>query len=155
MQNDHPSRKHPAHGVLFVDGQRTIIFDTVCTKYRKPWLANDEVHALLREVWHDATAWLMGRYIILPDHIHLFAGATNETDIEYDNWVTYWKSQFSKRHKNREHRWLTDHWDRRIRNAVSYDVKSEYVRCNAVRHGLVENPEEWPFQGEINELRWD
>jgi len=154
VKNDYPRRRHPAHGVFFIDGQPTIIFDTVCTKGRKPWLANDEVHALLRAVWQGATAWLMGRYIIMPDHIHFFARAT-ETNIEYDHWVTYWKSQFSKHHKNRDPRWLTDHWDKRIRNAVSYAAKCEYVRCNAVRHGLVDEPGKWPFQGEIHELRWD
>jgi putative transposase len=71
-------RKHPAHGVLFVEGQPTIVFGTVCTKDRNPWLACDDVHALLCEVWRDATAWLLGRYIILPDHIHFFAGATDQ-----------------------------------------------------------------------------
>jgi len=50
MTNIVPNRKHPTHGVLYVDGQPTIIFDTVCTKDRKQWLACDEVHDLLREV---------------------------------------------------------------------------------------------------------
>ena len=95
----------------------------------------------------------MGRYIIMPDHIHFFAAAT-ETTIEYDNWVTYWKSQFSKRHKNREHRWQTDHWDTRVRNERLYEEKWEYVRWNPVRRGLVEKPEEWPYQGEVYQLRW-
>ena len=66
-------RKHPAHGVLYVAGQPTIIFDTVCTKDRSRWLANDEVHELLQQVWREATAWFMGRYMILPDHIQFFS----------------------------------------------------------------------------------
>ena len=37
-------RKHPAHGVAFVEGQPTIVFDTINTKDRVPWLACDEVH---------------------------------------------------------------------------------------------------------------
>ena len=41
--NHAPRRKRPAHGVLAVDGQPTIVFDTVCTKNRDPWLARDEV----------------------------------------------------------------------------------------------------------------
>src|SRR5262245_30305565 len=114
-----PKRKHPAHGILFVEGQPTIIFDTVCTKERGKWLANDIVHNLLREVWLDADAWWMGRYMIMTDHIHFFAAAT-ESPISYENWVKYWKSQFSKRHKNLEHRWLTDHWDVRVRSAKAY-----------------------------------
>ncbi|MCH7726256.1 MAG: hypothetical protein IH991_07235 [Planctomycetes bacterium] len=95
-----------------------------------------------------------GCYIVMPDHIHFFAGAT-EVNIEYDNWVTYWKSQFSKRHKSRDQRWLTDHWDTRMRSVVTYEEKWEYVRFNAARHGLVEEPEDWPYQGEVYELRWD
>ena len=66
--SDLPQRKHPAHGVLYVDRQPTIVFDTVCTKDRKPWLANQDVHNLLREVWADASAWLVGRYVVMPDH---------------------------------------------------------------------------------------
>src|ERR1700693_3431398 len=97
-----PTRKHPVHGVLFVDGQPTIIFDTVCTKDRSPWLANDAVHQLLREIWFEASASLIGRYMIMPDHIHFFAAAT-ESPIPYENWVKYWKSQFTKRHKVPEH----------------------------------------------------
>ena len=97
MTEDSQKRKHPAHGVFFLDRKATIVFDTVCTKNRMTWLACDEVHQLLRAVWHEATEWLMGRYTILPDHIHFFAGAT-ESCIEYENWVTYWKSQFSRQH---------------------------------------------------------
>jgi putative transposase len=148
-----PIRKHPAHGVLYVEGQPTVIFDTVCTRNRKPWLANEDVHALLQEVWRDADAWLMGRYMIMPDHIHFFVGAT-ESPIEYDSWVQYWKSQFSKRHKRPECRWLTDHWDTRMRSEKQYEEKWLYVVYNPVRHGLVARPEDWPYHGEIYELRW-
>ena len=154
MTDKRPRRKHPAHGILVIDGQPTIIFDTVCTKDRKPWLACESVHQTLRAVWQEATAWLMGRYMILPDHLHFFAAAT-ESNIPYDRWVTYWKSQFSKRHGDPEHFWQTDHWDTRIRNAERYEQKYEYVRWNPVRLGLVEKPEEWPYQGEIHVLRWD
>jgi putative transposase len=152
--SDLPQRKHPAHGVLYVDCQPTIIFDTVCTKDRKPWLANQDVHSLLRDVWTDASAWLVGRYVIMPDHIHLFAAATS-TEIEFKNWVKYWKSQFTKRHKVADHRWQTDDWDTRMRTAQQYEEKWEYVRFNPVRHKLTQRPEDWPFWGILNELRWE
>ena len=147
-------RKHPAHGVLFIDNQPTIIFDTVCTKNREPWLATDEIHKLLCEVWRNADLWLMGRYIIMPDHIHFFAAAT-ENSIEYDNWVTYWKSQFTKRHKNKTHRWQSDHWDTRMRTAKQYEEKWDYVRRNAERHGLVSDADDWMYQGDIYDWRWE
>ncbi|MBM4067628.1 MAG: hypothetical protein FJ271_01600 [Planctomycetes bacterium] len=148
-----PDRKHPAHGILIVASQPTIIFDTVCTKNRGTWLANDSVHDLLRQVWFEASAWLMGRYIIMPDHIHFFAAATL-SEISYDNWVRYWKSQFSKRHKTAGHDWLVDHWDSRIRSESAYAEKWDYMLQNPVRAGLVARSEDWPYQGVIHNLPW-
>ncbi|MFN8706769.1 MAG: transposase [Planctomyces sp.] len=149
-----PYRRHPAHGVLYVEGQPTIIFDTVCTKNRRSWLANDEIHQLLREVWCEASAWLVGRYIIMPDHIHMFVAATTP-DVDFRNWVKYWKSQFTRRHKFPDHRWQANDWDTRMRTAEQYEEKWEYVRFNAVRHQLVTCPEDWPFQGTLTELKWE
>ncbi|MFP6620829.1 MAG: hypothetical protein VB877_15905 [Pirellulaceae bacterium] len=41
-----------------------------------------------------------------------------------------------------------------MRNQDVYEDKWEYIRWNPVRHGLVENPEDWPFQGEIHKTIW-
>jgi REP-associated tyrosine transposase len=154
LNDDLPRRKHPAHGMLFVDGQPTVIFDTICTKDRVPWLANHEVHELLRKVWTEATAWCVGRYMIMPNHIHLFAAGT-ESSIAYKNWVQYWKSQFSKGHKVAEHRWQTDDWDTRMRSPEQFEDKWAYVVENPVRKGLVARSEGWPYQGVIFDWRWE
>lgn len=154
MQPEFHGRKHPVHGVLFIPGRPTIVFGTVCTKGRNPWLASESVHALLRGVWADARAWLLGRYVIMPDHVHFFAAAT-ESEISFDHWVRYWKSWFSKRHGIAEQRWQTDHWDVRMRNGTHFEECWEYVRWNPVRHGLVSRPDEWPFQGEVFPVRWE
>ena len=147
-------RKHPPHHSL-IERHNTplIVFLTVCTKDRRPWLATDEVHALLRSVWTDASAWLVGRYVLMPDHVHLFA-APGGAGIVFDNWVKYWKSQFSKRHLDVTHRWQTDHFDRRLRDGENYEQKWEYVRTNPVRHGLVARVEDWPYHGELSPLPW-
>jgi putative transposase len=148
-----PRRKHPVHGVILLPDQPTIVFLTVCTKDRAQWLASPDIHDLLLAVWTNAAAWLVGRYVIMPDHIHLFA-ALGTLELPLENWVKYWKSQFTKQHRCPEHRWQTDHWDTRLRSGQSYEDKWQYVFNNPVRHGLVERPEEWPHQGEIYELRW-
>lgn len=150
---DHPERKHPAHGVLEIEGQPTIVYVTVCTKQRVPWLATEQNHELLRSVWQSATAWLVGRYVLMPDHLHLFA-SPGDLDIGLDDWVKYFKSQFRKEHPDKSIRWQTDHWDTRLRSGESYDDKWQYVVNNPVRHGLVERAEEWPYQGELFGLRW-
>jgi putative transposase len=153
-QSDFPVRKHPAHGVHLKNGQPTIVFLTVSTQARKPWLPFPEIHEQLRQVWTAATAWLVGRYIIMPDHIHLFAALSANLEIPFDNWVRYWKSQFGKLHRRKEHDWQTDHWDTRMRNQEQYVEKLDYAINNPVRGGLVTRPEDWPYQGEIYELAW-
>jgi putative transposase len=131
----------------------TIVFLTVCTQRRRPYLANERIHSMLVEVWRDAAAWRVGRYVLMPDHIHLFAGPASRT-IPFDNWVRYWKSQFTRRCGLGDHRWQPDHWDRTLRNGESYEEKWKYVRDNPVRHGLVQDADDWPFQGELNQLAW-
>jgi putative transposase len=146
-------RRHPAHGVQIQSTLPTIVLLTVCTKGRQRWLASNENHALLRSIWRAATSWRVGQYVLMPDHVHLFA-APDKPEVPLDNWVRYWKSQFTKAHGVRAHRWQVDHWDRRLRSGEGYAEKWEFVRCNPVRHGLVARPEDWPFQGMVFELEW-
>jgi len=148
-----PQRGHPAHGVKAQTDLPTIIFLTVCTKNRNPWLASADIHDLLVRVWSAATAWIVGRYVVMPDHLHLFA-TPGTPELPLENWVKYWKSRFSNAHRNLAHEWQVDHWDRRLRSDDSYDQKWKYVRNNPVRHGLVKAAEDLPYQGEVNVLRW-
>lgn len=89
----------------------------------------------------------------MPDHVHLFAARVTE-EVPFDNWVRFWKSQFSKRHAEPSHKWQTDHWDTRMRSLASYEEKWEYVRANPVRHGLVASVIDWPFQGDLCGWTW-
>jgi len=149
-----PVRKHPVHGLQFKDGQPTIVFLTVCTKAREPWLSTPEIHQQLRTVWTNASAWLVGRYVIMPDHLHLFAGLGGEKEVPFDNWVRFWKSQFSKQLRQPAHSWQTDHWDTRMRTQGQYVEKLEYTLDNPVRRGLVAASNDWVYQGVIYELPW-
>jgi len=148
-----PQRNRPVHGVIPAIGRPTIVFVTVCTKDRARWLASENVHSLLRSIWEDPLSWLVGRYILMPDHIHLFAGLAGK-EVTLEGWVRYWKTQYRKRATDPTQEWQDGHWDRRLRNEESYECKWEYVRTNPVRHGLVARAEEWPYQGTICDLSW-
>ena len=80
--------------------------------------------------------------------------APGQPELPLENWVRYWKSRFSNAHKNPGHAWQPLQWDRRLRSSESYEEKWEYVRNNPVRHKLVARAEDWPYQGELNALRW-
>lgn len=150
-------RKHPAHmPPVERHNEPIIIFLTVCTDDRKEILATTETSAAIVSAWRQAGRWLVGRYVIMPDHIHLFCAPAT---IEFEPlklWVRYWKNEASK-HWPRiaEHPiWQRDFWDTQLRRHESYAEKWEYVRNNPVRAGLVTNPDACPFQGELSVLQW-
>src|SRR6266566_4966224 len=100
--------------------------------------------------------WLyVGHYILMPDHVHFFArpeiGARCMAD-----WVQMWKSVSSRRIAGalaiKQPIWQTDYFDRYLRSSESYSEKWHYVEQNAVRAGLVETMEAWPYRGTIHDL---
>jgi putative transposase len=150
---DQIGRKHPARGVHIYAGQPTIVFLTVCTQDRIPWLANETVHASLRATWQSAQAWLVGYYLLMPDHAHLFC-APRDMSFALEKWLTFWKRQFRWLHEDPQCRWQANAFHHRLRRQESYTDKWNYVRENPLRKGLVKNPDDWPYQGMMNPLWW-
>lgn len=147
------SRKHPARGVFISPSDPTIVFLTVCTKDREPWLAQPHVHEFLHKIWLEEKAWLVGRYVLMPDHLHLFC-APHDLRVSLNAWVSYWKRRFSRLRLPACGRWQRDCWDTRLRRSDGYIAKWDYVRLNPVRKGLCATPDDWPYQGEIHVLPW-
>ena len=146
-------RKHPAKGVLVSLSEPTIVFLTVCTEKRRPWLACDTTHTLLLDAWKAADRWMVGRYVLMPDHVHLFCSLADiETRLE--QWVRCWKSHISRHAPDPAWRWQTDFWDTRLRRGENYSEKWACILENPVRANLVTKSEDWPHQGVIHELRW-
>ncbi|MFT3868295.1 MAG: hypothetical protein QM715_07340 [Nibricoccus sp.] len=153
---DYPVRKRPAHMPVVETSKPIIVFLTICTHNRKSILACDKVHQLLRDTWIRAHFWQVGRYVIMPNHIHLFAAPACWPVESIRKWSSYWKSHASRRWPNQSEQpiWQTDGWDTQLRSGESYSAKWEYVRNNPVRAGLVNEVDDWPYQGEINPLSW-
>ena len=125
----------------------------ICTKDRHPWLACEEAHSLLFKIWRQADTWLTGRYIVMPNHLHLFT-APRDLRFTIEEWLQYWKSQFSKMHNHTDWIWQSKAFHHRLRRSESYSQKWLYTRENPVRAGLVLNTESWPYQGGVFDLRW-
>ncbi|MBE2202896.1 MAG: hypothetical protein IAE94_00950 [Chthoniobacterales bacterium] len=152
-----PMRTRPAHFPPVESGNRSIIlFVTVCTFRKRPLLVNRQAHDLLVNVWKAADLWSVGRYVIMPDHIHLFCAPNRIPAGEFGRWMEYWKSRVAAEWngENVEKLWQRDWWDTQLRQGESFSEKWEYVRENPVRAGLVNTAEDWPFQGEIHHLMW-
>ncbi len=152
-----PERKHPAHQPVYDVGDRSnILFVTACTKDRKRVLTGKEVHQVILDAWREADHWIVGRYVIMPDHLHLFCAPARLDHLSVKRWAAFWKSEASKHWPVPDDKpiWQTDIWDTQLRRGESYSSKWAYVRENPVRHKLVSNGEDWPWQGELNQFRW-
>jgi putative transposase len=150
-------RKHPVH-LAARERHNTpiIVFLTVCTKNRKTILANPDAHKLLRAAWTGARSWLTGRYLIMPDHVHLFCAPGDLIPQPLTQWVNFWKSHAARHwpHCGDAPIWQRHFWDTQLRRGENYEAKWEYVEQNPVRAGLVSQSDDWPYQGELNVLSW-
>ena len=72
---------------------------TTCTYRRRPILTSPGVAAILRDEWlatHKRHGWVIGRYVIMPDHVHFFCSA--ELDAKpLSKLMQAWKQWTSKR----------------------------------------------------------
>ncbi|MSU63315.1 MAG: hypothetical protein EXS31_13105 [Pedosphaera sp.] len=90
----------------------------------------------------------------MPDHLHFFC-APRDLHFGIDQWIQFWKSQFSRRHVDQPWAFQRRAFHHRIRNGQEYSDKWTYVRENPIRRGLVNDGEAWQFQGVIHaEVRW-
>src|SRR5438067_1039102 len=117
-----PHRKRPVHFPTVTVGFKSIIiFLTVCTRQRKPLLANDEAARLMIKAWQAANFWRVGRYVIMPDHIHLFCAPNtfpNPTAQELGQFLA--KSCDTKvAARNQIPILQRDYWDRQLRRNQS------------------------------------
>jgi putative transposase len=138
-----------------------LFFVTFCTRRRQKILANTRAHGAFidyakRGLDHNVA---VGRYVLMPDHIHFFVAGDHEFDLGM--WERGLKrvvaaavtggrdrkdpaaetaaaTTFSSVGKLQPF-WQRGFFDHLIRNTESYAQKWDYVR-------------DWPFQGEIVEI---
>ncbi len=133
-----------------------LVFVTVCVAGRRPLLANAAAHNLLRDVWAGAARWRVGRYVVMPDHIHLFCAPGEWPPRPLGDWIQYWKNWTTRRWPSKGDKpiWQGNFWDTQLRRGELYAAKWQYVLENPVRAGLCATAGDWAWQGEINRLEW-
>jgi REP element-mobilizing transposase RayT len=137
--------------------RQPLYFVTTCVAARRQLLAGPVAHAILREEWHgwrSRHGWLVGRYVVMPDHVHLFATPEPNTERTLSWVMGAWKEWTAKRLLARLREpaplWQEEFFDHVLRSKESYAEKWEYVRNNPVRAGLVAKAEDWPYAGSVH-----
>jgi putative transposase len=148
-------------GRIWIDS--LIYFITTCTNNRRQVLARDEVAKVLVDelrVGHGQHGWAVGRYVIMPDHVHFFCRPERDGK-KLSEFVGFWKSYTSRRINALGSPrstpadttlWQREFFDHILRSDESYSQKWNYVRDNPVRAGLVRSADAWKYAGEIETL---
>jgi putative transposase len=143
MMKDRPRRLD----LIYVN--QPLYFVTFATRDRKRIPSLDGAQAVLEQYGHRAIENFnvaLGRYVIMPDHLHLFVrGGQNFT---VSSWIGGLKRAMSVALRS-PGLWQPGFFDNILRSGESYAEKWNYVRENPVRAGVVKNADDWPYQGEI------
>ncbi len=132
-------------------------FITTCVAERRRLLASQAVHEILREEWsglRDRHGWAVGRYVVVPDHVHFFATPLLDGAKPLAGAIGKWKEWTAKRALSalgaEAPLWQAEFFDHVLRSNESRSEKWKYVRENPVRAGLVAKTEDWPYAGAID-----
>ena len=139
-----------------------IFYVTFVARGRAPILANHPIHnAFLAYAERGLDlGFTVGRYVIMPDHVHLFVALGAELTLGRSigglkRILGGALPEQSRRASASTSPWQPGFFDHVLRSAESYAAKWKYVRHNPVRAGLVERPADWPFAGEVAVLEPD
>ena len=96
------------------------------------------------------------KYVLMPDHLHLFVALEDEK-LSLSQWMKplngTLSSYFRGAHLSPPY-WKKGFFDHVLRGGESYSEKWQYVHENPVRAGLVTHCQEWSYQGEIFDLEF-
>ena len=155
---ERPSRKRPSRNSVKTscDNRSVLLFVTVNANGRQHVFNNPTAHECILSAWREARNWLVGRYVVMPDHVHFCCAPGMMPIPDFHKWMKYWKARVALSFPGPHQRplWQRQCWDVQLRTGESFEEKWNYIRLNPVRKGLVENVDDWPYQGEVNVLSW-
>jgi putative transposase len=144
------------HRLQWIYRDCPVYFVTACTAERRVLLTDKGIHEAFLAFAREAAGRRIrvGRYVLMPDHIHLFVAFARHSST-LSAWIKALKGTISQELRSQGLPgpfWQRGFFDHVMRSAESYEEKWTYVRENPVRAGLVKQSADWPFQGEIHRL---
>ncbi len=155
--------KPPRLDLIFQRLGAPAYFVTFNTHTRAGLLATPEVHEAFVEYCRRAADFRIGvgRYVLMPDHIHLFVCFGVGCLTTLSTWIKGLKRELDRvllsmgrEPVKRPGQKLSSFWqpgfhDRLLRSDESCAAKWDYVFQNPVRAGLISRAEDWPYAGKI------
>jgi putative transposase len=138
-------------------------FFTVVTYNRRRFLVDDLARECLRSAWQrvrQKRAFEVVAFCLLPEHLHCVWRLPEDDNDYSQRWLSIKKGftrrylgagghepvQSPSRHKKRERGiWQRRFWEHQIRDQEDLQRHVDYIHYNPVKHGLVEDVEDWPW----------
>ena len=118
-------------------------FITLCCEHRgRNELCVPSVSPRLIEAatfYHLQRRWALHIFLLMPDHLHMIAAFPREENMS--QVIRDWKRVTARRIQVN---WQRNYFDHRVRPDEGLQQKTEYIRQNPVRAGLVGRAEDWP-----------
>jgi putative transposase len=148
-------RSLPHHSPHDVINKSILIYVTVTVDRRRSILNRKDSVQTILDAWKTADEWLVGRYVIMPEHMHFFC-APRVQNRTLKQWMQFWRSSAARRWPREDEKpiWQKDFFDRQLRSGESYRQKWLYVWHNPFVAKFCSRPQDWPWQGELNTLVW-
>ncbi|MDP3331319.1 MAG: transposase [Methylococcaceae bacterium] len=128
-------------------------FFTVVTLNRAPIFINEERVEILRQAFRKVMETLpfqIDAMVVLPEHLHCI-WQMPDGDVDYSSrWREIKKAasrQISTATNKRNERmvWQRRFWEHAIRDEDDWRRHVDYIHYNPVKHGLVNQPSDWPW----------
>jgi len=101
--------------------------------------------------------YLLHEFVVMPNHLHLILTPTNSISLEKAIQLIKGGTSYEI-HRVRAKKmqiWQSGFHESRIRDAIDYRSKSDYIRFNPVVAKLVERPQDWSFGSASGEYPLD
>lgn len=122
----------------------SLYFVTVCTvpRVRNQLCLPDTGLKLLESAsyYHELQRWWLKIFLLMPDHLHALMAVPQGESLP--DVLRLWKGYQTKRLSII---WQAGFFDHRLRSDESEEEKTNYIRMNPVRAGLVMKSEDWPY----------
>jgi REP element-mobilizing transposase RayT len=93
--------------------------------------------------------WMLHGAVVMPDHVHMLLAPA---DIQ-GKWLSLAEivrsvkgvsaRRINQSRGTRGPVWMSEYYDRIVRDQADFDVKIEYMKNNPIKRGLVARPEDW------------
>ncbi len=137
-------------------------FFTVVTYRRQRFLCDDDVRTALRDginKTRERYPLAIDAWVLLPDHLHCI-WKLPDGDADFGSrWAAIKRYvskncprlkrvdqlNESKRKRKESTVWQRRFWEHMIRDERDYEMHTNYIHYNPVRHGIVKHVKDWPY----------